>query len=454
VIIYLTRNSIEKSEIKIPNFWTKKLNESVGEDEVAQACDKLNISKLGNGVNELNYGTVVRSISAKKLTKDEISKIIQHDSIHYRYKRISKYYEKQAQQNPCYYSDNYARLIEWSNSLALRSNVDSTGTTTFCSYEDPRELKAPYYVLTNVHAKGRVINMQASSDFYCQTDLQGKNFTAVAIGLNTINNNDYVLLVNSDSLLLDLKGFVTERTQAEEKSEEKNEVIGFDRFNSYMNSCNQKRKAIEQQRQAEKQAIEKKMRQFYELKPKFGNSNNYESGFQQFREHYFEICRDYGNSESEIDTLKFMFKIVNYANEVSSKGIQNVAIQILNTGYSELIEKKDPRVAALYNYFFQDVLIPDAELSEDNAQASTINLAHSLLLIHHKVKGDISTWNQVADTYKKVKNKYQFGEEFGNLKRDEMIVQDWREFIKLGLITKEELLAFNSKFNVISISFD
>jgi TolB-like protein len=454
VIIHLIRNSIDKSEIKIPDFWTKKINISVNENDVAQACDKLNISKLGNGVNEINYGTVVRSISAKKTTKDELFKIIQYDSIHYRYRRIQKYYEKQAMQDLCYYTDNYTRLMEWSNAHAIRSNVDSTGTTTFCSYESPRELKAPHYVLTNLHNKGIVINMQTSSDFYCQTDLQGKDFTAVAIGPNTINDNDYVLLVNSDSLLLDLYGFVTERTQAEEKSEENNEVVGYDRFNSYMNSCNKKRNEIEQQRQAAKQAIEKKARQFFELNSKFGNSDNYNSGFQKFREHYFEICRDYGNNESEIDTLKFMYKIVNYANEVSSKGIQNVAIQILNSGYSELIEKKDPRVAALYTHFFRDVLIPNAELSEDNAQASAINLAHSLLLIHHKVSGDISMWNNAADTYKKVKSKYQFGEEFGKLKRDEMIAQDWNEFIKVGLITKEELLEFNSKFNVISISFD
>jgi TolB-like protein len=79
--------------------------------------------------------------------------------------------------------------------------------------------------------------------------------------------------------------------------------------------------------------------------------------------------------------------------------------------------------------------------------ASIINLAHGLLLCSIKYK--INLYQDAAKYYNLVIKRYQFNQSFNNVNREEMIIQDWNDFVAQKLITQKEVDEFNSKYKII-----
>ena len=79
--------------------------------------------------------------------------------------------------------------------------------------------------------------------------------------------------------------------------------------------------------------------------------------------------------------------------------------------------------------------------------ASIINLAHGLLLCSIQYKIDL--YEDAAIFYKMVVSNYEFNENFNNVTREQMILQDWNEFLSGKLITQKEIIDFNIKYKII-----
>ena len=48
-----------------------------------------------------------------------------------------------------------------------------------------------------------------------------------------------------------------------------------------------------------------------------------------------------------------------------------------------------------------------------------------------------------------VVSNYEFNENFNNVTREQMILQDWNEFLSGKLITQKEIIDFNIKYKII-----
>lgn len=104
------------------------------------------------------------------------------------------------------------------------------------------------------------------------------------------------------------------------------------------------------------------------------------------------------------------------------------------------------RFQAVVNYYIKlGRSIKGSELSlidYDEYRMAIINLGHTYLL-----GGDY------LEAEKKYKNDIlyrDFGENFGNISKEDVIKNDWNDFIEKGLVTKSQLTDFNNKFKIIS----
>ena len=79
--------------------------------------------------------------------------------------------------------------------------------------------------------------------------------------------------------------------------------------------------------------------------------------------------------------------------------------------------------------------------------ASIINLAHGLLLCSIQYKIDL--YKDAAIFYKMVVANYEFNENFNNVNREQMIMQDWNDFLSKKLITQKEITDFNLKYKIL-----
>jgi hypothetical protein len=79
--------------------------------------------------------------------------------------------------------------------------------------------------------------------------------------------------------------------------------------------------------------------------------------------------------------------------------------------------------------------------------ASLINLAHGLLLCSIQYKIDL--YKDAAIFYKMVNANYEFNENFNNVNREQMIMQDWNDFLSKKLITQKEINDFNIKYKIL-----
>jgi TolB-like protein len=81
-------------------------------------------------------------------------------------------------------------------------------------------------------------------------------------------------------------------------------------------------------------------------------------------------------------------------------------------------------------------------------KASTINLGHGYMLISNHF--GVKFLDLAAAEYNKVPDDFQFGENFNNLKKAEMIKTDWAEFIQKDLIPKSKIKWFNTLCSIIT----
>jgi TolB-like protein len=79
--------------------------------------------------------------------------------------------------------------------------------------------------------------------------------------------------------------------------------------------------------------------------------------------------------------------------------------------------------------------------------ATIINLAHGLLLCSIKYKIDL--YQDAAKYYNIVVKEFQFNENFNNVNREQMIIQDWNDFLSKKLITQKEITDFNLKYKIL-----
>ena len=61
----------------------------------------------------------------------------------------------------------------------------------------------------------------------------------------------------------------------------------------------------------------------------------------------------------------------------------------------------------------------------------------------------INLYQDAAKYYNLVIKRYQFNKSFNNVNREEMIIQDWNDFVAQKLITQKEVDEFNSKYKII-----
>ena len=78
----------------------------------------------------------------------------------------------------------------------------------------------------------------------------------------------------------------------------------------------------------------------------------------------------------------------------------------------------------------------------DSYRMAIINLAHSYLLSGNTTKA--------KELYNKEIFKKDFGKGWGNMTKEDVIKQDWNEFISKQLITQKEIYDFNSKYKNIN----
>lgn len=430
--LHTLNQEIEKKSFDFPNFWISEITSRTSFPE---------LSLYENHMKLLNLPIEIKSVSSpnnigntflmRKIIPNEtiIRNINILDSINYRYNRILTHYKDSLEKNPCYFNDNYESLLKWSDSTGFHNQL---------------------YIASNKWPVGKKIALQpyghqeiisivvGASDSLQEYDAIVENEFS-----KQINTNDFITICKSDNLSnISTSGLVN----------------SLEEFLKKFNNCRDERIRIN--------SITEK---FHNLAPptfkrytgpgsdQIGPiklSNQYKANFTHFLQTYQNLIKPFNKFDKQPDTLQFMENINSIYNVWVHEGLNDISQSIFKKGWETLIYKNDPRIAALYFYIFIEVLSFESNLPEDYLNAARINLAHSLMCSCARNGNDLSSWHEAANAYKSVNSKIKFGKEFGKLNRDEMILQDWKDFASRGIIKLDTIKKFNDQFGIISITID
>jgi TolB-like protein len=424
--LYRLNAELDQINFDLPNFWKSEMKSSAELGFYESHIQSLNLPLEKNSVNqqsEIPNKFLVRTV---KPTETIIQNIIKIDSINFRYSRILDHFKDSLQANMCYLNDNLEQILMWSDSIGFNNSI---------------------YILSNQWPVGKNIVLLP----FGNTEI-----IATIVGPAENNQDNYLLVENESSKKINTADFITFHTSNSLSDVSTSGRANFQEdFHININNCRDERLKINSiTTQFHSQEPPSYNRYFGPGNSQVGPvklSNKYKFHYELFLRTYQDLIRPYSKFANEPDTLEFMETINSIYNVWVHEGLTDISNSVFEKGWNEIIYKHDPRIAALHFYLFNEVLYPESELSEQFLFAGKINLAHSLLICNHYNHNEIGLWHGVSDAYNRVDSKQNFGKEFGKLNRDEMILQDWKEFANRGIIPLETLKQFNNHFKVISL---
>ena len=365
-----------------------------------------------------NYGINIHIEKPRLINPDsEIKKQIKIiDSISgRRYLRIMELLEKMGKsEDACYISNNKDYLLKISDSLAFTENLS---------------------VNSSIWPAGIKIEL-----LYNNGD---SNKTAIILNDTIKNSNNKFEIIKFENS----KEIVTNLTITYKlKSYNFNEIRKKDLENSldiYDEICKVKK---------ENDIIERKNETYNSMWRK-RNEEKKESEFNNTKNILLTKLKD-NNLNIDFNKIQSLFNLLNdgnlrflsiYTDSMFKIGFNSI-IDLNNYNRMSLPQNKySPAESIIINLYNSNNFQKWGNQIYKNA--SIINLAHGLLLCSIKYK--INLYQDAAKYYNLVIKRYQFNKSFNNVNREEMIIQDWNDFVAQKLITQKEVDEFNSKYKII-----